>query len=119
MNQILTEDGALISVGDIAYDYYDMQVVQLVSIDADAQPWHCGCPVHSDPNITTQDHWGTWATLDGKGGALLNGARVCSLDWAKKIDYPGASDCNRDAPTGWVVYRGKGREPFYPLKKGA
>ena len=110
---ITTEDGAIIGIGDVAYDYYGMGVVTLSSIDPNGQLHCCNCPVHDGPDHDTDardNYWGDWAPVAGFGGrhpwgGTLDGSRVASLAWAARKGWPGANDYSGPAPTGWPSWK--------------
>lgn len=68
-----TEDGKRVETGDLVYDYYSMEPVR---IGAD-----------------TRDGWFEVHTPDGcspgKSG-ILNGARICTMKYARTRGFPGA-----------------------------
>jgi len=130
---ITTEDGAIIGIGEVAYDYYGMGVVELVSIDQHGQFWCCNCPVHDGPDHDTDvrdNYWGTWiprTTISGltttgrtnagpppsgngsgarsPWGGALDGSRVVSVAWAQRKGWVGAADHTDPAPTGWPAWK--------------
>ena len=106
---ITPEDGAVIGIGEIAYDYYGMGVVELVSIDPNGQHWCCNCPVHTSQE--RDNYWGWWAPVGDLGtdrapwGGTLDGSRVVSVAWAQRIGFAGADRFEGQAPTGWPAHR--------------
>ena len=74
MDRIITEDGATVQVGDRAYNYYDMKpgrIAKLSSAFADPDPWFDF--EHDDGTIS-----------------LLNGARICTIEFARKRGFRNA-----------------------------
>jgi hypothetical protein len=63
MTNIYTEDGAELTAGDRAYNYYDRKAGTVGTIE--------------------RDGWFDFTHDDG-GSAFLNGERVCSLDYARR-----------------------------------
>ena len=68
-----TEDGVRVSYGDRVYNYYDMKAGVIVegSMTMAPDPWFD--VKHDDGSI-----------------AVLNGPRICSIEWAKRKGWPGA-----------------------------
>lgn len=73
MNSITTEDGVVVHEGDRVYNYYDMKPGVIV------------------PNSITMapDAWFDVQHDDGTR-TLLNGARICSIEYARKRGFKGA-----------------------------
>lgn len=67
---IHTEDKARLNPGDRAYNYYDRQP-GTIGDDVDPQGWF------------TFRH-------DEGSTAILNGERICTLETARRLNYPGA-----------------------------
>jgi hypothetical protein len=67
---ITTEDGKQLTEGDRAYNYYDMK------------------PGYIKPNSITMlpDAWFDFIHDDGTR-AMLNGARICSIEYAKRRGF--------------------------------
>ena len=62
--KILTEDNVIVTVGDRAFNYYEMKVGQIIS----EPEWNGWFKFHQDDGSETE----------------LNGERICSLDFANK-----------------------------------
>lgn len=71
MIEYTTEDGAKVKVGDRVYNYYDMKPCTIVK-DAGNFP---------DPWFDVQD--------DSGRIQVLNGQRICTIEYAKKKGWPG------------------------------
>lgn len=74
---IRTEDGVTLQQGDDAYDYYNMKPGKIgrMASGADGDP----------PN----DPWFDFDHTDGTS-CLLNGARICSVEFARRRGFKGA-----------------------------
>ena len=70
---IRTEDGVRLTPGDRAYNYYDMQPGTIGSVANTGDP----------------DPWFDFNHDDGTR-SLLNGARICSLEYARRRGFKGA-----------------------------
>lgn len=65
-----TEDGAVVNEGDRVYNYYDMK------------PGVIG-------RSTFDGTWFTFTPDDGSQRNVLNGARVCTIEYAKRRGFRG------------------------------
>lgn len=70
---ITTKDGVLVGKGDRVYNYYDYWPGTIVS-EPDDQGWFF---VRPDQGITHT----------GRNQALLNGERICSIDYARRRGF--------------------------------
>lgn len=67
-----TEDGVQVQIGDRVYNYYDMKAGKIVKFAGNLpDPWFD--VEHDDGSIS-----------------VLNGARICSIEYAKKRGFKGA-----------------------------
>jgi hypothetical protein len=83
---IMTEDNAVVHPGDRVYNYYDMwpgTIQPLSDYDVNAA-------LGSGVNIKN-DIWFTVAPDDGGQRALLNGARICTIAFARQRGFRGAA----------------------------
>lgn len=71
---ITTEDGAVLSVGDRAYNYYDMKPGTIGNLDT----WR-----------NMPDTWFDFNHDDGTT-SLLNGSRICSTVFAQRRNFKDA-----------------------------
>lgn len=72
MKDITTEDGVKVGIGDRVYNYYDMK------------PGVIEGPIRYMP-----DAWFEVRDDNGKA-SILNGQRICSIEYAKRKGWPGA-----------------------------
>lgn len=81
MNFVISEDNVKIGVGDLAYNYYDMQPGRIERLEEKHQVGQEG-----------DDKHGLWFEFRHDDGsvALLNGQRICSMDYAVKREFRGA-----------------------------
>lgn len=73
MHTIKAECGAIIREGDRAYNYYEMKPGAIVAGSVDEAEWFRFR--HDDGSF-----------------ALLNGARICSMTYARRRGFPGATN---------------------------
>jgi hypothetical protein len=71
--EITTEDGVVVHEGDWVYDYYSMKPGLIVPGSITHMP----------------DVWFDVAH-DGGGQAMLNGQRICSIEYARRRGFKGA-----------------------------
>lgn len=67
-NDIKTEDGVILHRGDRAYNYYDMKP-GVIDTDPDDAGW-----------FRFKNDWG--------GIDILNGPRICTIEYAKRRGFP-------------------------------
>lgn len=80
--EIMTEDDTIVKHGDRVYNYYDMVpgTIELRPSDVSNIP--------DDPNIKV-DIWFEFKP-DGGGVTILNGQRICSMDFARSRGFRSA-----------------------------
>ena len=71
-----TEDGVIVIDGDWVYNYYDMFPVQICLSDY----------------RQSDDGWFNTAKVDGSRVPLLNGERICTLNFAVRKGWNGAAE---------------------------
>jgi hypothetical protein len=84
---VIAEDGHHFQDGDEVYNYYDMWPGKIQMFPEDVE-------LLADPACTRRQRAsGVWfyvKHLDGSTQALLNGQRICSREFARMKDWPGA-----------------------------
>jgi hypothetical protein len=80
--EIMTEDDKIVGHGDRVYNYYDMV------------PGTIRIKMHDVEQITNEtnirhDIWFEFVR-DGGGTSILNGARICTIEFAKRRGFKGA-----------------------------
>jgi hypothetical protein len=78
---IITEDGIQRTKGSVVYNYYDMKPGRIVDLDTDFQ--------HGQEGDLKNGLWFSVRHDDGST-SYLNGARICSMDFALKRGFSGA-----------------------------
>jgi hypothetical protein len=73
-NVIVTEDNVIVAKGDEVYNYYDMWPGRIAT-DPDDQGWFFVQPINGFKEHT------------GRGQALLNGQRICSIKFARERGF--------------------------------
>jgi hypothetical protein len=76
-----TEDGVTVYEGEAVYDYYGMEPVIIGE--------SCGTGEHFDGWFHAQLF--NKPTMRSRSG-MLNGARICTMEFAAKRDFPGAKE---------------------------
>lgn len=77
-----TEDGVALSEGDPAYDYYTMEPIIIGA--------PCGTGDSSFAEwFYTQSFW---KPAVRSRATMLNGARICTMEYAAGRDFPGAKE---------------------------
>ena len=77
----MTEDNVPVKVGDRVYNYYDMEPGFIRSIDT----------VYNDGKDAKHDIWFNFSSVnEDYGSALLNGQRICSIEFARQRGFRGA-----------------------------
>lgn len=72
---IITEDSGIVFPGDLAYDYYNMQVVELIKVD--------------DMPSGDPTKWADWRVVGTDKRVYLDGSRVCTIAYAKRRGFRG------------------------------
>lgn len=85
---ILSEDGVKLYDGDRVYNYYDMWPGTLRIDPRDQQ--EMSERVHLDARWRAEQVWCKVEREGGGGSALLNGSRLCSVEFAKDNGWPNA-----------------------------
>ncbi len=84
---VIAEDGHHFQNGDEVYNYYDMWpgTIELTEYDIDVlkRP-------ETNRRTRSTNLWFYVQPLDGGQKALLNGQRICSREFARMKDWPGA-----------------------------
>jgi hypothetical protein len=80
---IRTEDGKIVHDGDRVYNYYDM-----VPCTIKFGPY--GPTIYHEGADANQDIWFDTVQDDGRHSAILNGQRICTIEYAKRRGFRGA-----------------------------
>jgi hypothetical protein len=84
--KVRTEDGIEVGLNEPCYDYYCMKPGRIIAFDKDEREDR-----YFDSMM--QGSIKPWFTFEHTDGTrqYLNGQRICSLAYAKRNKYPGAS----------------------------
>ena len=85
--EFVTEDGVRLRIGDPVYNYYDMEP----GITDPKWPASVYAEEGESPD-PKRDLWFHFQQDNGEGGAILNGERMCSLEYARRHGFPGAAE---------------------------